>query len=194
MNEQVEEWTVKIGADTTALQLELARVNSLGEQFGRSMTRAFEGIALKGKSVGDVLNSLGLRLSQLALRAAFKPLEKTVGSLFSQLVGGVLPFANGGVVQRGLPMPFASGGVVASPTFFPMASGQTGLMGERGAEAIMPLQRGADGRLGVRASGGGGGVSINVSIATQDIESFRRSETQVAALLSRAVSQGQRNL
>jgi lambda family phage tail tape measure protein len=59
---------------------------------------------------------------------------------------------------------FASGGVVGRPTVFPMANGNIGLMGEAGPEAIMPLSRGADGKLGVNASGGGGGSVNNVKI------------------------------
>jgi tape measure domain-containing protein len=51
---------------------------------------------------------------------------------------------------------FANGGIVGSPTMFRFANGgttQTGLMGEAGPEAIMPLSRSADGKLGVNASG-----------------------------------------
>jgi hypothetical protein len=50
---------------------------------------------------------------------------------------------------------FARGGVVSSPTLFKFADGgttRTGLMGEAGPEAIMPLKRGGDGKLGVAAS------------------------------------------
>ena len=68
-----------------------------------------------------------------------------------------------------------------------------GLAGERGAEAIMPLARGPDGRLGVAAQGGGG-VSITLNVTTPDAESFRRSEAQVATMVARAVALGQRNL
>lgn len=76
-----------------------------------------------------------------------------------------------------------------------MAGGRAGLMGERGAEAIMPLARGADGRLGVRASGSGGAaMNITMNVTTPDIEGFRRSQAQVAAMLSRTVAHGQRNL
>jgi hypothetical protein len=47
----------------------------------------------------------------------------------------------------------------------------------------------------VRADGGaGGGVAVTFNITTADADSFRRSETQIAALLARAVGQGQRNL
>jgi phage-related minor tail protein len=68
-----------------------------------------------------------------------------------------------------------------------------GLMGERGAEAVMPLARGPDGRLGVRTGGGGGRpVSVTVNVSTPDAASFRRSEAQVSAALARAVARGQR--
>jgi phage-related minor tail protein len=86
--------------------------------------------------------------------------------------------------------------VIASPISFPLGGGRTGIAGEAGPEAIMPLARGADGRLGVRTSGGGasGPVNVTVNISTPDAESFRRSEGQIAAMLSRTVSRGQRNL
>jgi hypothetical protein len=59
------------------------------------------------------------------------------------------------------PTRFASGGIVGSPTLFPMADGM-GLMGEAGPEAIMPLKRGKDGKLGV-AGGGGDTIVVNQS-------------------------------
>ena len=78
------------------------------------------------------------------------------GASFGSSLGGSLSlgFANGGAFSAGKVIPFASGGVVSRPTLFPMASG-AGLMGEAGPEAIMPLRRGRDGRLGVAAGGGG---------------------------------------
>jgi phage-related minor tail protein len=66
-------------------------------------------------------------------------------------------------------------------------------MGEAGAEAIMPLARGPDGRLGVSA-GGGAPTLVTVNIATPDAESFKRSEAQVSAALARAVARGRRAL
>ncbi len=87
--------------------------------------------------------------------------------------------------------PFANGGIVNSPVLFPMRGG-TGLMGEAGPEAIMPLSRGSDGKLGVRM-GGGGSASVTVNISTPDAQSFRQSQSQVAAMVARAVERGQRN-
>ena len=89
-------------------------------------------------------------------------------------------------------MPFAKGGVVSSATTFPMRGG-TGLMGEAGPEAIMPLRRGPDGSLGVASQGGGGAVSVTMNISTPDVQGFRQSRSQVAAEMSRALSRGARN-
>ncbi|MGY2199024.1 phage tail tape measure protein [Pseudomonas gingeri] len=81
------------------------------------------------------------------------------------------PQALGGAWSRGVQM-FADGGaftnsVVSKPTAFGMANGKTGVMGEAGDEAIMPLTRTAGGALGVRAVGGGGGSSNNQVVIQQ---------------------------
>lgn len=187
------EWTVNIDADTSALRRELDRTSLVGRQFSRSLVTAFEGIAIQGRSVGDVLRQLGLALSRMVLSAAFKPLDQAFNKILGSLLGGGLGFANGGVFQQGTPVPFAKGGVIATPIAFPMTGGRTGLAGERGAEAIMPLARGPDGRLGVVASGGSV-PSITINIATPDVEGFRRSQTQVAAMVARSLGRADRNL
>jgi phage-related minor tail protein len=189
----VETWTVRVDADTTPLEEQLKVATGLGRQFSSALINAFEGIAIKGRSLGDVLKSLALSLSNMVLKAAFRPLEQGFGNLLSGLFSGGFGFAKGAAFQQGLPVPFAKGGIINSPIAFPLARGRTGIAGERGAEAIMPLARGPDGRLGV-VSQGGGGISVTFNVATPDVESFRRSETQVAAMLARAVALGQRNL
>lgn len=79
-------------------------------------------------------------------------------------------FANGAAFQSGNVVPFARGGIVSRPTMFPMARG-AGLMGEAGPEAVMPLQRGPNGRLGVANFGGAqqqaGRVDIYIYDATE---------------------------
>ena len=194
-NDPVDRMTVAVEADTTQFQQQIADASRLGRQFGNQLGTAFDGIAIKGKGVSDVLRSLALNLSQIALKAALRPLTDSIGGAVAGLLGGGgLAFAKGGVIRQQLPVPFASGGVIASPVTFPLAGGRMGLAGERGAEAIMPLTRGPDGRLGVAAQGGSAGVAITFKVSTPDAESFRRSEGQVAAMVARAVALGQRNL
>ena len=65
-------------------------------------------------------------------------------------------------------------------------------MGEAGPEAIMPLARGRDGKLGVRG-GGSGATTVIMNISTPDVQGFQRSQSQIAAQMSRALSNGNRN-
>ena len=190
MADSPREFNDEIGE--TGRQLEALR--GLSDRFGESLTRAFARAVVQGRELDGILKAVGQSLVTSGLRMALAPLEsligRTVGGLVQNAIGTALPFAQGGVLSRGMVMPFAQGGVVAAPSYFPLGRG-AGLMGERGAEAVMPLARGPDGRLGVQA-GGGRSVSVTVNIATPDVESFRRSEAQVSAALAHAVARGQR--
>ncbi|CFX31521.1 conserved protein of unknown function [Candidatus Filomicrobium marinum] len=190
-DEGLETWTVVVDADTRALRQELDVASTLGRRFSNSLVKAFEGIAVKGRSLGEVLRGLTADLSGIVLKAAFKPLEQGFGSLVSGLFAGGLGVARGAPTP--LPVPFAKGGVVQSPFTFPVKGG-VGLAGEAGAEAIMPLARGRDGRLGVVAQGDRAGINVVVNVTTPNAESFQRAQTQVAAAMARAISMGQRNL
>ena len=178
-------------------------LESSANGFARAMTQAFTSAASGGKRFDDVLKSLASRLSNLALRSAFKPLEQGISSGFQSLLGGL--FGGGGLgatsdADKAIAAvmadvkPFADGGVIASPSYFPLGAGALGLAGEAGPEAILPLARGADGRLGVAAGGGGGATSVTINIATPDAASFRRSETFVTGQIACAVARGQRGL
>jgi phage-related minor tail protein len=164
--------------------------------FSRAMTQAFAASITGGKQFDDVLKSLALRISDLAVRLAFKPLEKSLTAGISGLLSGLTGSSGAGsaslAAASGAIKPFASGGVIGTPSYFPLAGGGVGLAGEAGPEAIMPLTRGPDGRLGITA--GGGGNTINVQIATPDLDNFRRSETYIAGQIARAVARGQRSL
>ena len=80
----------------------------------------------------------------------FGPAGSAIGSFFGNTIGKLFN-ANGNAFSHGRVLPFAQGGVVSSPTMFPMAGNRTGIMGEKGAEAIMPLKRTPSGQLGVQA-------------------------------------------
>jgi phage-related minor tail protein len=193
MTDTVASLSVRIGADTTEARQKLHDLEKLGDSFGRRISGAFEDAVLAGDSLSDTLRGLALDLAQLTLRSALQPISSAIGGGIAGAVSGLLPFAKGGVVGAPMPTPFAQGGVIAAPITFPLGGGKTGLAGEAGPEAILPLARGADGRLGVRA-GGGGNVTVTMNITASDAESFRRSETQIGAMLSRAVARGQRNM
>ncbi|WEK48501.1 MAG: phage tail tape measure protein [Candidatus Kaistia colombiensis] len=180
MTTPIDELSVRITADTSAFTASLEGLARQADGFSGAVSRAFREAVVGGKEFDNILKGLALRFSTIALNAALKPIESGIGSLLSGLVGSI-----GGV------KPFAKGGVVASPTYFPL-SGGLGLMGEAGAEAIMPLSRGPDGRLGV--SGGGAPITVNIAIQTPDAQSFRKSEAHVAATLARAVGRGRRGL
>ena len=192
--------TVAVTADTSVFQEQLAQASKGSLKLGTTLASALDGVLTKGKSVSSVLDTIALSISKMALSAAFKPLDSALSSGLSSLFsgsafsGGSLPFASGGVFSGGLPVPFASGGVISSPVQFPLGSGQTGIAGERGPEAIMPLSRGPDGKLGISGSGQGSAVNVTFHVTSPDADSFTRSESQIAALLARTVSHGERNM
>ncbi len=146
--------------------------------------------------LSDALGDVAQSMIDTVYNVAISPVQNAVGGALAQglngLLSGVMPFANGAAFSQGRVTPFAKGGVVASPTRFPMRGG-TGLMGEAGAEAIMPLTRGADGRLGVQAQGGGRAMTVIMNISTPDVQGFQRSQSQIAAQAMRALARGQRN-
>ncbi|MGV3550176.1 phage tail tape measure protein [Rhizobium sp.] len=163
--------------------------------FGSALTSALKGAVLDGDSLIEVLQNIAYRFSSISLDVGLKPLETSLGSMISgasNMLSGALGFSHGGVPGR--VQAFASGGIVSQPTYFPMPGG-TGLMGEAGAEAIMPLRRGADGRLGVAAGEGGGQpVQVIFNVQASDAQSFRKSEGQINAMLTRAVARGRRGV
>ncbi|MEL6208673.1 MAG: phage tail tape measure protein, partial [Pseudomonadota bacterium] len=99
--------------------------------------------------------------------------------------------AKGAAFQAGQVVPFATGAVISQPTLFPMAGGRTGLMGERGPEAIMPLRRGRGGSLGVEASAAQPQVTVQNNVMLDPGEllerglSTRRGERAVQRVVSR---------
>lgn len=165
--------------------------------FSRAMTQAFAVSVTGGKQFDDVLKSLTLRLSSLSVNLALRPLQKSIAggieNLFSGLTGTSNNASTSFAAASGAVKPFASGGVIGAPTYFPLMQGGVGLAGEAGPEAIMPLRRGPDGRLGV-AGAGGGGNSVTIQIATPDPDSFRRSESYITGQIARAVARGQRSM
>ena len=170
-------------------------VATLEKGLSRGLRRAFDGVAFDGMKLSDALSTVARSMVNTTYNAAMKPVSDHVGGLISQGVGslvqGILPFADGAAFSQGRVMPFAQGGIVSTATGFGMRGGM-GLMGEAGPEAIMPLARGPDGKLGVKG-GASGGTTVVMNITTPDAQGFQRSQSQIAAQLSRALNTGNRN-
>ncbi|MEJ8473958.1 phage tail tape measure protein [Roseibium algae] len=179
--------------------------------FSSVLTGGLKAALVDGKSLESVFRQIALSASSRVLSSALQPLEglanTAVSGVFGNIGGAVSgPLAGSLSGLLGSVTPFAKGGVIASPIYFGlggngggtsgMASGGLGLAGEAGAEAILPLVRGSDGRLGVQngPGGGAGQPRIQINVSTRDAESFRRSEAQVSAMVARAVGRGRRGL
>jgi phage-related minor tail protein len=175
--------------------------------FAKAMSKAFADATTGGKKFDDVLRQLALRLSGMAVSQAFQPLARNLAGGLGDLIGGIFGDTTGGrggkkarlpdaigLDRLNAVTPFAAGGVIGAPAYFPL-SGGLGLAGEAGPEAVLPLARGSDGRLGVVTNAGAmTAPSVTVHIATPDADSFRRSEAYITGQIARAVARGQRGL
>ena len=183
------------------LQSQQDNLTTSANGFARAMTRAFTQASVGGKQFDDVLKSLALRMSSMAVAQAFKPIASGItnvlGGGLTQLFSGLFGSRAGdpsGLYRLGAIKPFAAGGVIGAPTYFPLSPGGLGLAGEAGPEAIVPLSRGPDGRLGIAMNGASAAANVTVQIATPDVGSFRRSEAYLTGQIARAVARGQRSL
>lgn len=168
-----------------------------------NLTSALTTPLQQGESAFQRLQTIGLNAVQLVGQEIIKYLLeqiklqsilKALGTAFSFLGGGAVGdigsfalSANGNVFQNGNVIPFAKGGVVDKPTIFPMANGGTGLMGEAGAEAVMPLRRMSNGRLGVEASSENGkAVQVNIyNQSNSQVETRQRNDGGMDIIIKR---------
>tara|TARA_Y100001973_G_C5204996_1_gene340818 strand:- start:144 stop:2345 length:2202 start_codon:yes stop_codon:yes gene_type:complete len=165
-------------------ELAVTSINKLADGFAE--------LAVSGKaSFGDLARSILADLQRMIVKALF---FKTLFGLFPGLEtflgfekGGVVEkSAKGNVFARNNVQPFYRGGVVDKPSIFPMSTG-VGLMAERGPEAIMPLKRGRDGKLGVQASGGIGNIVVNVDASGSSVEGSEQEGRELGRLISVAI-------
>lgn len=170
-------------------------VSSLSGGISRGLKRAIDGLVFDTMTLEQAFQTVGKSILDTVYNAAVQPVSSHMGGVLAEGLGsvlnGMLAFADGGAFSNGKVMPFANGGVVSGPNYFPMRGG-LGLMGEAGPEAIMPLTRGANGKLGVMAQGGGQPVNVTMNITTPDVAGFRRSQGQIAQQVGRVISRGNR--
>ena len=161
--------------------------DKISGQLEDSMTSTFrnwmDGAQNFGDLMGNVLKDIAAELFRVLV------VQEAVNG-----IKGMMGFSSGGVVSNGVTA-FANGGIVGSPTTFPMASG-TGLMGEAGPEAIMPVTR-IGGDLGVKVNQTPIKVNvINNNNSQVDVQQdgdiltilVNQLETQIASNLSRGTS------
>ena len=180
-------------ADEVAAQEKLTKVyeeqrqaqKDLADSIANSMGDALTSIVDGTKSVKDAFKDMARAI--IAELYQIYVVKQITGMISSAIMG---PAAAGGYFGpaggvgggSGATIAYADGGVVGSPTTFPMSAGRTGLMGEAGPEAIMPLKRGKDGKLGVQAEGGAGDVIIhqNFNFQANGDESVKKLIAQAA--------------
>ena len=143
------------------------------ERAAERMTNLFMAATQGGDAFKQTLGNI---IQELARMAAMRAFQSIIGGSSGSILTSIFGFANGGVFQGGNVKAFAKGGVVDGPTMFPM-KGATGLMGEAGPEAIIPLKRGRDGSLGVQ-----GGMTNAVSVTYAPQISVKGSGEEVTAL------------
>jgi phage-related minor tail protein len=159
---------------------------NVADTIANSMGDALTSIVDGTKSVSDAFKDMARAIiAELYQIFVVKQITGMISSAIAPHVPGV-QLAKGGVISNGQLVPYASGGVVSAPTMFPMSGGKTGLMGEAGPEAIMPLKRGKNGKLGVQADGGSGDVIIhqNFNFTANGDESVKQIIAQQAPAIA----------
>ena len=178
--------------------------DTIANSFGSAMTSIVDGTKSVSDAFKDMARAIIAELYQIFV------VKQITGMISSAIYGGLsggtpaggyspggktygsnahinaMQAANGGAFYGGNVIPFANGGVVGHPTNFGMSGGRTGLMGEAGPEAIMPLKRGKNGKLGVQAEGGAGDVIIhqNFNFTANGDESVKKIIAQQAPAIA----------
>ena len=216
----------KIEDKVKALKKEITELTSLStiaitsaEGIGNAFANSFKSLIDGSMSAREALSSFFKDVASMFLEMAAQIIAKQLAMIVLQgilkALGAVTGAAGGGSggdlakvnmvdvnkYSTTPAMPFANGGVFGSPTFFKFAQGgtmQNGVLGEAGPEAIMPLSRGAGGKLGVNASGlreamggapgMGGAPMLNMSFETTrfgDTDYVSRDQLEAAMAQTR---------
>jgi phage-related minor tail protein len=160
-------------------------ISDLSSSVENELNSAFASVLDGTKTLGEALldfasNVLAKVAQDLFAQQFAAPIASGIKGLFSE---------DGNVFGPGGYVPFAKGGVVSGPTIFPFANG-TGLMGEAGPEAIMPLSRGSDGKLGVAAANGNSAPKITINnYSGQEASTSSDNMGNIIVEIGRAIAQ-----
>lgn len=169
---QIEQ-IIKLEEETRKLTEAQTQAERQQKAFTDILMDGMESLVTGSKSVEDAFKDT---IRNILLDVYRQKVLQPLADVGSNFLMGLLGQANGGAWNKGVQM-YADGGVVSSPTMFGH-SGGLGMMGEAGPEAIMPLKRGANGKLGVQMEGGSGAISVvnNITVNGNDNPAAVRAE------------------
>ena len=163
-------------------------IKGVGDAMGDVVVKGIKGMedalvdfVMKGTlSFRKLANSIISDMVRIAIQQTITaPLAGWFGGLFS---------AKGNVLENGKHLTaYAKGGVIDSPHFKYMANGGVAVAGEKGAEAILPLSRGSDGKLGVKSQGGGTNIVVNVDASGSTVEGNETEGRALGRLIGAAI-------
>ena len=149
----------------------------------KGMEDALVDFVMTGKlNFKNLANSIISDMARIAI-------QQTITKPFTNFISGIFGNANGNAFVDGKVQKYAYGGVVNRPTIFPMANGGVGLMGEAGyPEAILPLKRGSNGKLGVQSTGGNiGNIVVNVDASGSSVEGDQQQCKELGRIIATAI-------
>jgi len=153
----------------------------LAQSIIADITRIFIRSQIIAPLTGGLGNIFGGGGASSVLKLA--PMPKPSGLQLSDIIKN----AKGNIFANNKIVPYAKGGLIERPTIFPLASGAA-LAGEAGTEAIMPLRRGKNGKLGVEATGGGvGNIVVNVDASGSSVQGDSAQSEEFGRALAGAI-------
>ena len=163
-------------------------IKGVGDAMGDVVVKGIKGMedalvdfVMKGTlNFRNLANSIIADMVRMAIQSTITaPLTGWFKGLFS---------AKGNVLENGKHLTaYAKGGVIDSPHFKYMANGGVAVAGEKSAEAILPLSRGSDGKLGVKAQGGGTNIVVNVDASGSTVEGDETEGRALGRLIGAAI-------
>ena len=166
------------------LEDQAQKQKELADTIANTFGDAFMSIVDGTKSAKDAFKDMARDIiKQLYRILVVEQMVNSISGAIQGSFGGAPqgPMPSGNAVPDTRMFKYANGGVVNSPTTFGMSGGKTGLMGEAGPEAIMPLKRGANGKLGVQMEGGGATTVVqNFNFSANGDDSVKRIIAQAA--------------
>jgi phage-related minor tail protein len=154
---------------------------TIESELNSAFASVLDGTKTLGEALLDFASNVLAKVAQDLFAQQFsKPIAAGIAGIFA---------ADGRVFNSAGVTAFAKGGVVGGPTIFPFANG-VGLMGEAGPEAIMPLARGADGKLGVSAANGNSAPNVIINnYSGQEATASSDSAGNLVVEIGRAIAQ-----